>query len=240
MQTKVATAGASVVLPKICASWTESEAAAPLNPYQQNHRIKQPSAPRVKEWPGMALTLIVPSDSLVYLPIRAPQHPSTDQRGQAAYHMDDRGAGKVHISELHQPALAVPDPPCLNGVDHGTDDSGVNTVGYKFGPLGHGTGYNGSCGGTEYELEEKVGPVEIIKIGKHLVFWHADQAEEIVLTIHNTIPQQDKYHGANAKIHQIFHNDIAGIFSPGETRLHHSKSTLHEKDQNCTHQIPYG
>ena len=41
----------------------------PLKPNQQNHRMKQPRAPSVREWPGIARAL----PSLVYLPIRGPR-----------------------------------------------------------------------------------------------------------------------------------------------------------------------
>ena len=46
---QVATAGAIVVVTKIEASDSPSQAAAPLKPYQPNHRMKQPSAPSVME-----------------------------------------------------------------------------------------------------------------------------------------------------------------------------------------------
>ena len=73
MVTQVATAGAIVVVTNIEASEEPSHAAAPLKPYQPNHRMKQPSAPRVMEWPGMALTfLTLPAPSLIYLPSRGP------------------------------------------------------------------------------------------------------------------------------------------------------------------------
>ena len=41
---------------------------APLKPNQQNHKIKHPNAPNVKECPGIAFGL----PSLPYLPIRGP------------------------------------------------------------------------------------------------------------------------------------------------------------------------
>ena len=49
IQTKVATAGAIVVVTNIEANCGPVVAAAPLNPYQPNQRIKQPSAPSVRE-----------------------------------------------------------------------------------------------------------------------------------------------------------------------------------------------
>ena len=68
IQATVATAGAMVVLPRIWASWAVSDAAAPLKPYQQNHRMKVPMAARGMLWPRMARDLPFPS----YLPMRAP------------------------------------------------------------------------------------------------------------------------------------------------------------------------
>jgi len=72
IQTKVATAGAIVVVPRICANCVGSDAAAPLNPYHANHKIKHPSAPSVRECPGNAFTTVFPSFPFVYLPIRGP------------------------------------------------------------------------------------------------------------------------------------------------------------------------
>ena len=54
IQVQVATAGAMVVVRKMDARDEVSQAAAPLKPYQPNQRIKQPSAPSVMEWPGIA------------------------------------------------------------------------------------------------------------------------------------------------------------------------------------------
>ena len=73
MQLTVATAGAIVVVPKMRASSLTSAAAAPLKPYHANHRMKQPSAPSVTEWPGIALEVMLPSGPFVYLPIRGPR-----------------------------------------------------------------------------------------------------------------------------------------------------------------------
>lgn len=51
-----------------------SVAAAPFNPYQPNHRMKQPSAPSVSECPGIARGVFFSVfGSVIYLPIRGPQ-----------------------------------------------------------------------------------------------------------------------------------------------------------------------
>ena len=73
IHTTVATAGAIVVDINIEASWSPVAAAAPLNPYHPNQRIKQPRAPITILCPGKAFTFVIfPFSSLVNLPIRAP------------------------------------------------------------------------------------------------------------------------------------------------------------------------
>ena len=72
IQTTVATAGEIVVVTKIDPNCSTDVAAAPLNPYHANHKIKHPSAPSVRECPGNAFTTVFPSFPFVYLPIRGP------------------------------------------------------------------------------------------------------------------------------------------------------------------------
>ena len=70
----VATAGATVVVRKIEPKSSIVVAAAPLNPYQPNHRINTPSAPSGILCPGKAFTFItLPLASLSNLPIRGPR-----------------------------------------------------------------------------------------------------------------------------------------------------------------------
>ncbi len=66
----VANAGANVVVPRILAICAASVAAAPLNPYHANQRIKQPKAPIGRLCPGIACALPV---LLLNLPIRGPR-----------------------------------------------------------------------------------------------------------------------------------------------------------------------
>ena len=75
IQAKVATAGAIVVVPRICANCVGSDAAAPLNPYQPSHKINTPNAPSGMLCPGNAFTFVIfPSLSFVNLPIRGPKN----------------------------------------------------------------------------------------------------------------------------------------------------------------------
>ena len=74
IHTTVATAGAIVVVTKMEASCSRLVAAAPLKPYQPNHRMNTPSAPSGMLCPGKALTLMIsPFLSVVNLPIRGPR-----------------------------------------------------------------------------------------------------------------------------------------------------------------------
>ena len=54
MAVTVATAGATVVVKRIEPKVGTSVAAAPLNPYHPNHRIKHPKAPFAMLEPGKA------------------------------------------------------------------------------------------------------------------------------------------------------------------------------------------
>ena len=40
--------------------------------------------------------------------------------------------------------------------------------------------------------------------------------------------------GSNGKVHQVLHNDVAGVLGTGKPGFHHSKSSLHE-NTSATH-----
>ena len=42
------------------------------------------------------------------------------------------------------------------------------------------------------------------------------------------------------KIHDVLHDDITGVFSPGQACLAHGKARLHKKDQRGSQQHPDG
>ena len=54
---------------------------------------------------------------------------------------------------------------------------------------------------AEHQMEKEVRPAEGIEVRKHLILRHADQAEEIVLTVHDAVAQQDEDHRSDAEIH---------------------------------------
>ena len=132
MHTTVAVAGAMVVVLRILASWVASEAAAPLKPYQQNQRMKQPRAPSGNrsgpEWRGTASC-----HSYRYNTCQpGPQENGADQSGQASHHVDDGGTGEIVEAQQRQPALAIPDPTSFNGINHRGNHRGINAVGNKL------------------------------------------------------------------------------------------------------------
>ena len=107
----------------------------PLKPNQQNHRIKQPRAPSVREWPGIARAL----PSLVYLPIRGPRMAAPI-----------RAATPPTICTAVEPAKSwkpssasqppPPDPVTGNRVNDRRNNHRVNAVCREFGALCHRTG----------------------------------------------------------------------------------------------------
>ena len=72
IQVTVARAGAIVVATKMLPSCGTEVAAAPLNPYQPNHKMNTPSAPIGILCPGKAFTFIEPSAFFVNFPMRGP------------------------------------------------------------------------------------------------------------------------------------------------------------------------
>ena len=96
-----------------------------------------------------------------------PKNLGANQGADAAHHMDGAGAGKIVEAHLGQPA-AAPNPVRLNGVDQCRDHSRIDTVGQEFRSFRHGTGYDGSCSGTEHQVKHKVRPVKRRIAGKDI------------------------------------------------------------------------
>jgi hypothetical protein len=55
---------------------------------------------------------------------------------------------------------------------------------------------------------------------------------------HKSKAYQPEGRSANAKVHQILHQDISGIFCSGKTCFTHRKTCLHEKYHCCSKQYP--
>ena len=137
-------------------------------------------------------------------------------------------------AQLRQPA-AAPDPVAGNGVDQRGDHQRIDAVGDKLGALSHSAGHDGGGGGTEHRLENKeceegdsvrqdggiVAPDKGIKATNDGSGPAKHQAEA----------QQPENRCADAEVHQILHQNVAGVLGAGKARLTHGKAGLHEKDQ---------
>ena len=171
------------------------------------------------------------------------EHLRADQRADAADHMHGRGAGKVMEAHFGQPA-AAPDPVAGDRINEQGDRSGINTVGGEFRALRHGAGYDRGGGGAEDRLEDGVGPQGNARRKNMAVILHdkgIDPAEERGAgSEHDAVAEKPVQRRADAEIHQILHQDIAGVLGPGKTRLTHGKSSLHEEDKRGPEQDPDG
>ena len=148
--------------------------------------------------------------------------------------------------ELCQPA-AAPDPVGLNGIDQQADHAGIHAVGGKLRPLRHRPGDDGRRGRAENEVEHESAGIckpfavcgdKLPEVKEHIEVRLADQAPQGILSHHERITQKGKHHGSDAEIHQVLHNDVAGVFRPGKPGLHHGKSRLHPEHQRRTDQKP--
>ena len=76
-------------------------------------------------------------------------------------------------------------------------------------------------------------------MGKNAQVGQTDHPGDIVLTAHQPVAQQNKHHRADTKVHQVFHNNIAGVLGSGKAGLYHSKAALHKENQHCADQKPH-
>ena len=75
---------------------------------------------------------------------------------------------------------------------------------------------------------------KICEIGEHLVFRLTDETEEIVFAVHDTVAKANENDRTNTEIHEVLHDDVAGVLCAGKSGLHHGKSALHEENENST------
>ena len=171
------------------------------------------------------------------------QQPGADTGAHAAYHVHGGGTCEIVEAYLGQPA-AAPDPVAGNGVDEQTDQNAVYAVGRKLGPFRHGTGHDGGCRGAENGLEDEEGHGRIAGIFPYAEFSyaeirHSDDAADI-RSEHEAEAHDPECGRAQCKIHDVFHDDVASVFSAGQACLAHGKPRLHEKDQCGSQQHPDG
>ena len=146
-------------------------------------------------------------------------------------------------AQLTEPS-AAPDPVAGNGIDQQGDGGGVDAVGAELGALRHSAGDDGGGGGAEDGLENGVGPQGDAGGKDAAVILHdhgVKPAEEAgARAEHDAEADKPEAGGADAEVHQVLHQDVAGVFGPGEACFAHGEARLHEKDQRRAQQDPNG
>ena len=161
---------------------------------------------------------------------------STDKGGNAADHVYRRGACEVVEAKLCEPA-AAPDPVTGDRIDDRRNNHRVNAVCREFGALCHRTGNNGRSSCTEYGLENQGRPV--VALTDNAVREEIKAAEEWACrTEHDAEAENPEDRRAEREVHQVLHNDVAGILCSGEAGLNHCEARLHEEYQRRRNKRP--
>ena len=180
---------------------------------------------------------------LVILADAGTQEGGADGGAHTAHHMDRGGTGEIMEAQLAQPA-AAPDPVAGDGIDESGDAEGVDAVGDELGALRHGAGDDGGSRGAEHGLEDQEREQGHAR-GKHVGIVAQNKGVEAAddgagTAEHEAEAQNPVGGGTDAEVHQVFHQDVAGVLGTGEARLAHGETGLHKEDQGRAQQDPYG
>ena len=186
-----------------------------------------------QDGPGLALGIIFADPGT--------QHGRADAGTDAANHMDRSGTGEIVEAQLGQPAPA-PDPMAGNRIQKQGDTGRIDTVGRELGPLRHGSGDDGRRGGTKHGLENDICPLGY-SCGKDVTVVPKDQGVQpandgAAGTEHQAEAYQPEARRTDAEVHQVFHQNVAGIFRSRKACLTHGKASLHKIHQGCPQQDP--
>ena len=136
-------------------------------------------------------------------------------------------------AQLSQPA-AAPDPVTGDRINNCRNNHGIDAVRGELGSLCHCTGNDGCSGCTEYGLKDQR---RIVQTGGEYI----NAADQCAGTAeHQACAEQPENRGAQAEVHEVFHNNIACILCTGEARLDHAEACLHEEYKCCAQQRPRG
>ena len=167
---------------------------------------------------------------------------STDQCGDTADGVDRGGTCEIVETKLRKPALRVPNPTGFNGVNKQRNDAGVNAIGDELRALCHGAGYDGGCRCAEHKVEYEGRSHSVLEepteIGEDLKIRNADKSAYIILGHHEREAEQYENNRTDTEIHEVLHDDVAGIFRTGETGLNHGEPGLHEEHECGSDQEP--
>ena len=132
---------------------------------------------------------------------------------------------------------AAPDPMTGNRIDDRRNNHRVNAVCREFGALCHRTGNNGRSSCTEYGLEDQGRPV--VALTDNAVSEEIKAAEERACRAeHDAEAEDPEDRRAEREVHQVLHNDVAGILCSGEAGLNHCEAGLHEEYQRRRNKRP--
>mgnify|MGYP000485069468 CR=1 FL=1 len=167
---------------------------------------------------------------LIVLANTGAKHPSTQQSDDAAHIMHGCGTRKIVETHALQPA-AAPHPVAADGVHHQRDGGGVHAVGLEVGALGHGAGDDSGCRGAEHGLEHDVHPQGNIQPQMAVIALNEgiETADQCAGAAEHQAEADEPVTGrADAEIHHVFHQDVAGVLCPGEASFAQGESGLHE------------
>ena len=178
---------------------------------------------------------------LVVLTNTGAKHPGAQAGGNAANKVNGGGTGKIMEAQLCQPA-AAPDPVAGDGVNDQADSGRVAAVSAELGTLCHGAGNNGCCRCTEHGLEHGINPKgHALRQDGAVVAAHkgGKAADERAGTCkHDAEADQPEARCADAEVHHVFHQDVAGVLCTGQASFAQSKACLHKVHQECRNQHP--
>ena len=178
---------------------------------------------------------------LVVLADAGAEHQSADERADAADHVDDRGTSEIMEAHLAEPA-AAPGPMARDRIDDEADEQRIEAVRRELRALCHGTRNNRRGRRAEDRLEDDVGECRITSIRtriEHLdeEIRRADDAADVIAE-HQAEADNPERDGADAEIHEVLHDDVAGIFRTRQAGLDHREAWLHEEDECSAEENP--
>ena len=167
-----------------------------------------------------------------------PQERGAEAGRHAADEVDRSRAGEVMEAELREPA-AAPDPVTRDRVDDQADHRRVEHVGLEVRALGHRAGNDGGGRRAEHGLEQRVDPggqrAEVVATLDERV----EAADEGARAAeHDAEAEDPEYRGADAEVHEVLHQDVAGVLRAGKTGLAQREASLHEIDEERPDERP--
>ena len=180
---------------------------------------------------------------LVVLADARAEHVGADERADAADHVDSRGTGEIMEAHLAEPA-AAPDPMTRDRVDDHADEDAVNAVSGELRALCHRAGDDCRRRRAEHRLENHIRHRRIARVVRDLPVLYeeirrADDAADVIAE-HQAKADDPEDHRAEREVHDILHDDVAGVLRPREARLDHRETRLHEEDERRAEEHPDG